>query len=157
MEHVVIELNVNGQKAKIKINKSETLLEVLREQLNLTGTKRGCDQGDCGACTVLIDGQPMNSCLVLAVEVTAKEIITIEGINKDNILHPLQKAFMELNAVQCGFCTPGMILTSIALLKENPNPTEEEIRHYLEGNLCRCTGYTKIVQAIQSVAGKLIS
>ena len=149
-----IEMTVNGQNIRSSAEGSQTLLEFLREQLDLTGTKRGCDQGDCGACTVLIDGQPVNSCLVLAAEVSDKDITTIEGLGQDDRLHPLQQAFVDHNAVQCGFCTPGMILTATALLNENPNPTETEIRRYLQGNLCRCTGYSKIVQAIQTAISK---
>lgn len=147
-----IEFRVNGRKVKLSVEGSETLLECLREQVGLTGTKRGCDQGDCGACTVLVNGQPVNSCLVLAAEAADKEITTIEGLVQNDELHPLQQAFVDHDAVQCGFCTPGMILTAVALLNENPNPTEKEIRRYLQGNLCRCTGYSKIVQAIQAAA-----
>ena len=143
---------VNGQKVRLILEGSETLLECLRDQVGLTGTKKGCDQGDCGACTVLIDGRPVNSCLVLAAEVAGREITTIEGLAQGDKLHPLQQAFIEHNAIQCGFCTPGMILTSLALLNEIPNPSEEEIRRYLQGNLCRCTGYSKIVEAIQAAA-----
>jgi len=149
-----IELNVNGFPIRSNVEGPQTLLSFLRDQLNLTGTKCGCNRGDCGACTVLIDGQPVNSCLVLTVELEGKEITTIEGLAKDDKLHPVQQAFIEYHAVQCGFCTPGLILTSVALLGENPNPGADEIRAYLEGNLCRCTGYTKIVQAIQAVAGR---
>src|SRR4030042_379392 len=145
-----IEMRINGQKVEWSVDGNQTLLEFLREQLGLTGTKRGCDQGDCGACTVLIDGQPTNSCLVLVSEVSGREITTIEGLSQDGKLHPLQQAFVDYNAVQCGFCTPGMILTATALLKENPDPTPEEIRQYLQGNLCRCTGYSKIVRAIRA-------
>ena len=143
---------VNGRKVRLVLEGSETLLECLRDQVGLTGTKKGCDQGDCGACTVLIDGRPVNSCLVLAAEVVGREITTIEGLAQGDKLHPLQQAFIEHNAIQCGFCTPGMILTSLALLNEIPNPSEEEIRRYLQGNLCRCTGYSKIVEAIQAAA-----
>ena len=128
-----IELRINGQNVRVSADGSQTLLEFLREELGLTGTKRGCDQGDCGACTVLIDGQPVNSCLVLVSEVAGREITTIEGLSQDGRLHPLQQAFVDYNAVQCGFCTPGMILTAVALLNENPNPTPEEIRQYLRG------------------------
>ena len=152
-----IELRINGQKVRLSADGNQTLLEFLREQLGLTGTKRGCDQGDCGACTVLIDGQPANSCLVLVSEVAGRDITTIEGLSQDGKLHPLQQAFVDYNAVQCGFCTPGMILTAAALLNENPNPTPEEIRQYLQGNLCRCTGYSKIVQAIQAAASRYFS
>lgn len=146
------EYTVNGQKVQLSLQGNETLLECLRDHLDLTGTKSGCEHGDCGACTVLIDGHPVNSCLVLAAEVEGKHITTIEGIAQDHGLHPLQQAFVDYNAIQCGFCTPGMILTVKSLLDENPNPSEAEIRHYLQGNLCRCTGYSKIVQAIQAVA-----
>ena len=146
------EFIVNGRNVRLFLKGSETLLECLRENLGLTGTKRGCDDGDCGACTVLVDGLPVNACLVLTSEMSGKNITTIEGLRRDDGLHPLQEAFISHNAVQCGFCTPGMILTATALLDENPNPSEEEIRHYLQGNLCRCTGYTKIVQAVYAVA-----
>ena len=147
-----IEFRVNGRDAQSSVGGNQTLLELLREQLDLTGTKRGCDSGDCGACTVLVDGQPVNACLVLAAEVAGRDITTIEGLGPDDGLHPLQQAFVDYNAVQCGFCTPGMLLTASALLDENPDPTDEEIRHYLQGNLCRCTGYDKIVKAIQAAA-----
>jgi carbon-monoxide dehydrogenase small subunit len=145
-----IEFRVNGKKAQLSVGGNQTLLELLRDQLDLTGTKRGCDSGDCGACTVLVDGQPVNACLVLAAEVAGSDITTIEGLGQDDKLHPLQQAFVDYNAVQCGFCTPGMILMASALLDENPHPTEGDIRQYLQGNLCRCTGYSKIVQAIQA-------
>jgi carbon-monoxide dehydrogenase small subunit len=147
-----IEFRVNGRNAQLSVGGNQTLLELLREQLDLTGTKRGCGSGDCGACTVLMDGQPVNACLVLAAEVAGRDITTIEGLGPDDSLHPLQQAFVDYNAVQCGFCTPGMLLTASALLDENPDPTDEEIRLYLQGNLCRCTGYGKIVQAIQAAA-----
>jgi len=147
-----IELRINGQKIRLSVEGDQTLLDFLREKLSLTGTKKGCDQGDCGACTVLIDGKPINSCLVLAVEVADRDITTIEGLAHDEKLHPLQQAFIDHDALQCGFCTPGMILTATALLNENPNPTDEEIRNYLQGNLCRCTGYSQIVQAILAAA-----
>jgi aerobic carbon-monoxide dehydrogenase small subunit len=147
-----IQLSVNGQRVQVSVGGSETLLDCLRNQLGLTGTKKGCDQGDCGACTVLVDGTPVNSCLMLAFEADGKGITTIEGLAQEDGLHPLQEAFISHNAVQCGFCTPGMILTAAALLKENPHPSEREIRHYLQGNLCRCTGYSKIVQAVQAAA-----
>jgi CO/xanthine dehydrogenase Mo-binding subunit/aerobic-type carbon monoxide dehydrogenase small subunit (CoxS/CutS family) len=147
-----VEFVVNGSKVRLAVAGSETLLECLRDQLGLTGTKRGCDQGDCGACTVLMDGQPVNSCLVLAAEAGGKEITTIEGLRRNEELHPLQQAFVDYDAIQCGFCTPGVILTAAALLRENPDPSEAEIRHYLQGNLCRCTGYGKLVQAVQAAA-----
>jgi carbon-monoxide dehydrogenase small subunit len=145
-----IEFRVNGKKAQLSVGGNQTLLELLRDKLDLTGTKRGCDSGDCGACTVLVDGQPVNACLVLAAEVAGSDITTIEGLGQGDRLHPLQQAFVDYNAVQCGFCTPGMILMASALLDENPHPTEGDIRQYLQGNLCRCTGYSKIVQAIQA-------
>ncbi len=149
-----IELRINGENVRVSVDGNQTLLQFLREQLGLTGVKRGCDQGDCGACTVLLDGQPVNSCLVLVSEAAGREIITIEGLSRNGRLDPLQQAFVDYNAVQCGFCTPGMILTAVALLNENPNPTPEEIRQYLRGNLCRCTGYSQIVQAIQAAASR---
>lgn len=151
MKHSV-ELRVNGEKIRLSVEGDQTLLDFLREQLSLTGTKKGCDQGDCGACTVLVDGQPLNSCLVLAVEAADRDITTIEGLGHDDKLHPLQQTFIDYDAVQCGFCTPGMIVTATALLNENPNPTDDEIRHYLQGNLCRCTGYSQIVQAVLAAA-----
>lgn len=148
----VTEFRLNGARKELEVKGNQTLLDMLREQVGLTGTKKGCDQGDCGACTVLIDGQPISSCLVLAPEVADKEITTIEGLGSEGNLHPMQQAFVDYNAVQCGFCTPGMILTASALLNENPDPTDEEIRRYLQGNLCRCTGYSKIVEAILAAA-----
>ena len=150
-----IALSVNGQKCRFAVEGSQTLLDLLREELGLMGTKKGCDQGDCGACTVLVDGKPVNSCLVLAIEVADKNITTIEGLTKDGKLHPLQQAFVDHNAIQCGFCTPGMIVTAVALLNEHADPTDEEIRSFLRGNLCRCTGYSKIIQAIQAAAKDL--
>ena len=147
-----IELKVNGEIREVVIEPRTTLLEVLREELGLTGTKQGCDTGDCGACTVLIDGKPCVSCLTLAVEAQGEEILTIEGLGRDSKLHPLQEAFIEHFAVQCGFCTPGMILSAKALLDRNPHPTEGEIKEAISGNLCRCTGYVKIVQAIRAAA-----
>jgi len=147
-------LKVNDEEYELEVGPQELLLDVIRDRLNLTGTKRGCDTGDCGACTIIMDGRAVNSCLILAVEADGKEILTIEGLAKNGTLHPLQKAFVEYGAIQCGFCTPGMILSAKALLDENPDPSEEEIRRAIAGNLCRCTGYTKIVQAIKACAGK---
>ena len=148
----VIELKINGDFYEIAVEPSKRLISVIRDDIGLTGTKEGCGRGDCGACTVLIDGKVVNSCLTLAIEAQGKEITTIEGVAaRDGELHPIQKAFIDNGAVQCGFCTPGMVLTAKALLDENPNPSEEEIRDYLSGNICRCTGYVKIVQAIKSV------
>ena len=151
MKHSV-EFRVNGRNVEMSVDGNQTLLELLREGLDLTGTKRGCDSGDCGACTVLMDGRPVNACLVLAAEVEEREIATIEGLGQDDRLHPLQQAFVDHNTVQCGFCTSGMILTASALLKENPDPGDEEIRSYLQGNLCRCSGYVNIVKAIKAAA-----
>ena len=150
----IITLNVNGEKFEILIEVHRTLLEVLRENLGLTGTKRGCDLGTCGACTVLIEGKPYLSCLTLAADVQGKKIVTIEGVAQDGEPHPLQKAFVQKGAIQCGFCTPGMILTAKAFLDENPNPSEEEVKQAISGNICRCTGYVKIVEAILSVTRK---
>ncbi len=147
-----ITLTVNGEEHSLQVKVNHTLLDVLRNDLGLTGTKEGCGEGDCGACTVLLQGKPVNACLVLAVEANGKAITTIEGLARDGELHPLQKAFIEQGAVQCGFCSPGMLLTAKALLDENPTPTEEEIRMGIAGNLCRCTGYVRIVKAIQVVA-----
>jgi carbon-monoxide dehydrogenase small subunit len=147
-----MKIKVNQQEYEIVGEPWRTLLDVLRFDLGLTGTKEGCGTGSCGACTVLVNGQAVNSCLVLVGEVEGKEITTIEGVAQDGKLHPLQQAFMEEGAVQCGYCTPGFILTAKALLDTNPNPTEPQIREAVAGNLCRCTGYDKIVRAIMSVA-----
>jgi len=147
-----IKLRVNGQEREIMVEPRQTLLDALRYDLGLTGTKEGCGDGNCGSCTVLLNGQAVNSCLVFAVEVDGQEITTIEGLYKGGKLHPLQQAFIDEGAVQCGFCTPGMILTAKALLDSNPYPTEAEVRLAIAGNLCRCTGYDKIVRAILKVA-----
>jgi carbon-monoxide dehydrogenase small subunit len=153
MKEIVI-LNVNGEKNELYIEPKKTLLEVLREDLGLTGAKEVCDMGSCGACTVLIDNKPTLSCLTLAVACKGKEIMTIEGLKKEDKLHPLQEAFIQKGAIQCGMCTPGFILTSKALLDENPQPTEMEVREAISGNLCRCTGYVKIVEAIMSASDR---
>ena len=150
-----IKLNINSECYEMAIDPWKTLLEVLREELSLFGTKKGCDTGDCGACTVLMDGKSVLSCLILAAETEGKEIITIEGLAQQGRLHPVQEAFIQNGAIQCGFCTPGMILTAKAFLDENPEPGEEEIRRGLSGNVCRCTGYVKIVEAVQSAADKI--
>jgi len=152
MKKRVIELNVNDDTHELLISPNRTLLEILREDLGLTGTKKGCDQGVCGTCTVLIDGKPVRSCLTLAVEAQGKKITTIEGLEVGGRITPLQEAFLSEGAVQCGFCTPGMILTAKALLEENPTPTKEEILRAISGNLCRCTGYFKITKAITKMA-----
>jgi len=147
----ILQLKVNGQIYDLLAEPHWTLLEALREQLNLTGSKEGCSLGDCGSCTVLLDGMPFLSCLVLAVEARGRDILTIEGLAQNGRLHPLQEAFVKHGAVQCGFCTPGMILSAKALLDRNPRPAEAEVREVIAGNLCRCTGYVKIVEAILAV------
>jgi carbon-monoxide dehydrogenase small subunit len=147
-----ITLTVNGSVEILEVEPHRTLLQVLREDLALTGPKIGCEAGECGACTVLFDGKAVNSCLVLAVEADGHEIVTVEGLSNNGQLDPLQRAFIDHNAVQCGFCTPGMLISARALLDRNPHPTEAEIRQAIAGNLCRCTGYTRIVRAIQAVA-----
>ena len=147
-----IRIIVNGDSYEITVKPRETLLDVLREKLELTGTKKGCDLGDCGACVVLLEGKPVSSCLVLAIDARDKEITTIEGLAEGEELHPVQNAFIKYGAIQCGFCTPGMVLTAKAFLDENPSPTEDEIKEAISGNICRCTGYVKIIEAIQSAA-----
>ncbi|MBW1775761.1 MAG: (2Fe-2S)-binding protein [Desulfobacterales bacterium] len=147
-----IELNINGDVHEMLVATHHTLLEVLRDQLGLMGTKRGCDLGACGACTVLIDGEAYLSCLMLAVDAIGKQVVTIEGLSEDGDLHPLQSAFVDQGALQCGFCTPGMILTAKAILDEEKHPTEEVIKQKMAGNLCRCTGYKKVVEAVMRVA-----
>lgn len=149
-----VHLSVNGEVHEVVIAPNRTLLEVLREELGLTGTKWACGRGGCGACTVLVNGRSILSCMTLAIEVQGKEILTIEGLAPKGDLHPVQEAFIEHFAVQCGFCSPGMILSAKALLDKNPHPSEEEIKEGIAGNLCRCTGYVKIVEAIMAVAGK---
>ena len=143
---------VNGEPVKLEVAPDATLLEVLREDLELTGTKYGCGEGECGACSVLLDGKVVNSCLILARECEGSEVLTIEGLGSNGGLHPIQKAFVDHGAIQCGFCTPGMIMATYALLEANPSPTEAEIKRALEGNLCRCTGYRKIIDAVLSLA-----
>ena len=147
-----IELNINGDVYELLVATHHTLLEVLREQLGLMGTKRGCDLGACGACTVLIDGEAYLSCLMLAVDAIGKQVITIEGLSEAGELHPLQSAFVDLGALQCGFCTPGMILTAKAVIDEEKHPNAEVIKQKMAGNLCRCTGYKKVVEAVMHVA-----
>ena len=152
MQEELIRLTVNGEPCEILVKPNSTLLDVLRDQLDLTGTKLGCGSGDCGACTVIMNGKAVNACLVLALKSDGAEVITIEGLTEGARLHPIQKAFMDKGALQCGFCTPGMILSAKALLDTNPRPTIEEIKKSIAGNLCRCTGYVKIIEAIQSAA-----
>jgi aerobic carbon-monoxide dehydrogenase small subunit len=151
-QQVLIEFHVNQVSYRVTVNPSATLLDVLRQDLGLKGTKRGCDQGHCGACTVILNDKAVNACMVLAVRANGKNITTIEGLSTRDRLHPLQEAFVEEGAIQCGFCTPGMILSAKALLDETREPSEREIREALSGNLCRCTGYVKIVKAVQKAA-----
>ncbi len=150
-----IQFKLNGESVEIVVEPGLTLLQILRDDLELTGTKEGCGMGECGACTVLVNGKAVNSCLFPIMEANGTSITTIEGLaDVDGNLHPLQRSFIQHGAVQCGFCTPGMILSAKALLDENPNPTEEEIRNAISGNLCRCTGYLQIIQAIKEVSNK---
>ena len=155
MKKHTIELTINGEKQELEIAPNELLVNVVRERLELTGTKYACGTGQCGACTVIVDGEPVLGCLTLAVAVDGAEITTIEGVNQpDGTLDPLQEAFLDTNAIQCGYCTPGMILVSKDLLSKNPNPTEKQIRHHIKGNICRCTGYDGIVRAIKNCGAK---
>jgi aerobic carbon-monoxide dehydrogenase small subunit len=147
-----ITLTVNGEYERVDVHSQMTLLQMLREMFTLTGTKNGCNAGECGACTVLMDGEPVNSCMVLAVECNGKSIITVEGLVKDGVLDPVQQTIIEHGGVQCGFCTPGVLISARALLDRNPNPKEDEIREALVGNLCRCTGYLRLIEAIQDAA-----
>lgn len=151
MKKVLITTTINNKPHKLTIKANQTLLDLLREELGLTGTKRGCEVGECGACTVLINGGAVNSCLVLAPQIDGKEVLTVEGLAENGKLHPLQESFMDHDAVHCGFCTPGMLMSAKQLIEENPTPTEEEIRTAISGNLCRCTGYVQIVDAIKEV------
>jgi aerobic-type carbon monoxide dehydrogenase small subunit (CoxS/CutS family) len=156
VETIELTFFLNQREVSVSVAPNRRLLDVLREELHLTGTKEGCGIGECGACTVLLNGRPVNSCLILAGQAQGAEITTIEGVkNEDGELHPLQEAFLEEGAVQCGFCTPGMVLGALALLRKNSGPTEDEIKEAISGNLCRCTGYKQIVEAIQSAAVKL--
>ena len=153
----IIELSVNGESSEFSVEPQETLLEVLRDHMGLTGTKEGCGTGECGSCTVLIGGKPILSCLTLAVECHKQDILTIEGIAEGNSLSPVQQAFIDCGAIQCGFCTPGMVLSSEVLLKEKPNPQEKDIYKALEGNLCRCTGYNKIIEAVHKASKQMVT
>lgn len=151
---ILITLTVNGEAQEMYVDTRRTVLDVLRNELGLLGAHRGCDSGDCGACTIIANGQPMTSCMMLAADWNGAEILTVEGMAQDGQLHPIQKALVEKGGIQCGFCTPGFVMNIKALLDENPNPTEAEARAWLAGNLCRCTGYAKIVEAVMSVAGE---
>ncbi len=148
----LVTLTVNGESHDVVMEPRMTLLDVLRDNLGLTGAKKGCDLGNCGSCTVLVDGKPVLSCLLLAIEAQGKDIVTIEALAQNSQLHPLQQAFIDYSALQCGFCTPGMILSAKALLDKNPQPTKDEVKEAISGNLCRCTGYTEIIEAILKVA-----
>jgi len=154
VDRQVVVLHVNGERAELLLPVHKTLLEVLREDMQLTGTKHGCELGECGTCTVLVDGKPVLSCLVLPIQVEGRPITTVEGLARGSELHPLQQAFAELGAAQCGYCTPGILLASKSLLESNAMPTRDEIREALAGNLCRCTGYTKILDAIELAANR---
>lgn len=149
---IPLQMNLNGQNTSIEVSSDATLAHVLREQLGLTGTKIGCEEGECGACTVLVDGEPVDSCIYPALKATGRSVLTIEGLARANELHPVQRAFIEHGAVQCGYCTPGLVLTAVALLQHNPHPDEAEIRRAISGNLCRCTGYLNVIRAIQDVS-----
>jgi aerobic carbon-monoxide dehydrogenase small subunit len=149
----IIHLTINGEAYEIAVEPNRTLVDLLRYELGLTGTKKGCDTGDCGACTVILNGDPVNSCLILAVQADGSIVETIEGLETDDGLHPLQKAFIEKGAIQCGYCTPGMIMSAKSLLDKNQCPGDQEIRQGISGNLCRCTGYQKIFEAINSQVG----
>jgi carbon-monoxide dehydrogenase small subunit len=145
-----LRITVNGDEHHLLVDVRRTLLEVIRDEIGLTGTKNGCGAGECGACTVLLDGKPVNSCLVLAHEADGQEVVTIEGLSDGTTLHPIQEAFVEEGAIQCGYCTPGMVMSTKALLDRNPDPTHDEILQGLRGNLCRCTGYVKIIEAVET-------
>jgi len=155
MAKVEISFTINGEDKKVKVQESRTLLYLIREELGLKGTKKGCETGDCGACTVIMDGKTVHSCMVLAVQADGCDITTIEGLGDIDNPHPIQRAFIEAGAIQCGYCTPGMIMSTKYLLDNNPDPSEEEIRRALSGNLCRCTGYSKIVEAVKIAARKM--
>jgi carbon-monoxide dehydrogenase small subunit len=151
----IVRITINGLLREVAVPANRTLLDLLREDLDLTGTKHGCGEGDCGACTVLLDGEPVNACLVLAAEAEGREVTTIEGLASGALLHPVQQAFVDAGAVQCGYCTPGMVLVAAALVARNPSPTESDVRHAISGNFCRCTGYQKIVEAVLAASARV--
>ena len=155
MKKTIVSFILNGEPVDVLVEDNTTLLDLLRDQIGLTGTKKGCEEGECGACTVIIDDRPINSCVTLACDVAGCNVITIEGLAKDGVLTPIQQQFIDQWAFQCGYCTPGMIMSATALLNRNPHPTELEIREAIEGNLCRCTGYQKIIVAIQEAAKQM--
>lgn len=150
-----LRFRLNGREVALDVHPGRRLLDLLREDLGLTGTKEGCGEGECGACTVLVDGKPRLSCLTAAIQVEGKDVLTVEGLAREGKLHPLQEALVQTAGVQCGFCTPGLLLAAYALLQENPNPTRDEIREYLSGNLCRCTGYAQVVEAVEMAVRRL--
>ncbi|MCC3144299.1 (2Fe-2S)-binding protein [Halanaerobium sp. Z-7514] len=152
MAKLDVEITVNSKKYNLKVGSQERLLDTIRKELKLTGTKEGCSVGECGACTVIVDDKAVNSCMILTAQVDGSEIITVEGLESKKGLSPLQKAFVEKQAIQCGFCTPGMLMSALALLKNNPRPNKEKIKTALEGNLCRCTGYQQIIEAVETAA-----
>jgi aerobic carbon-monoxide dehydrogenase small subunit len=154
---IPLRLTVNGREHEVQVEPYETLIELIRDRLGLTGTKKSCDMQVCGACTVLLDGRPVSSCTLLAFEARNSSLLTIEGMAQGETLHPIQEAFIACSGFQCGFCTPGMILATKALLDENPHPTVDEIKHYMRGNLCRCTGYKRILEAVHMAAQRLAS
>ncbi|MBZ4687720.1 MAG: 2Fe-2S iron-sulfur cluster binding domain [Clostridiales bacterium] len=157
MGKIAIKVTVNGKKYDLEIDPRLRLIDLLRDELRLTGTKEGCGEGECGACTVLLNGAPVNSCLVMAFQADGKKVLTIEGLGSEEKMHPIQEEFLKQGAVQCGYCTPGMVLSAYSLLKKNPQPAREEIKKYLAGNLCRCTGYDKIIKAVESASQKGVS
>jgi carbon-monoxide dehydrogenase small subunit len=155
MQRITVTLTINGERRQVETAANQTLLYLLRDDLGLTGTKDGCREGECGACTVLLDGEPVNSCLVLAGQADGREVLTVEGLAHNGQLHAVQRAFVEAGAVQCGFCTPGVIMAAVALLSRDPKPSEHQVREALVGNLCRCTGYNKILDAVRLAAEEM--
>lgn len=155
MKKYILSFNLNGEDVEVLTTDNQTLLDLLRDTMGLTGTKKGCEEGECGACTIQLDGRAVNACMLLAREVEGCKVVTIEGLNRDGKMHPLQKQFIEKWALQCGYCTPGMIMSAKTLLERNPSPTEEDVRNAIAGNLCRCTGYAKIVEAVLAAAEEM--